>query len=65
MLLIRYQMKFRKNKNIVILKPYKGNGMVTVDKTIYDDSIMNIISDSLRQRITYTKFLRVWVFFLN
>ena len=48
---------------IVILKPCKGNGMVTVDKTIYDDSIMNIISDSLRQPITYTKFARVWVFF--
>ena len=33
--------------------------MVTVDKTIYDDSIMNIISDSLRQPITDTKFARV------
>ena len=36
----------RRNKNIVILKPDKGNGVVVLDRTTYDDSIINLISDS-------------------
>ena len=36
----------RRNKNIVILKPDKGNGVVVLDRTTYEDSIINLISDS-------------------
>ncbi|XP_068735304.1 uncharacterized protein [Montipora capricornis] len=36
----------KRNKNIVILKPDKGNGVVILDRTVYDSSILNIISDS-------------------
>ena len=36
----------KRNKKIVILKPDKGNGVVILDRTVYDNSILNIISDS-------------------
>ena len=36
----------RRNKNIVILRPDKGNGVVVLDRITYDDSILNLISDS-------------------
>ena len=37
---------FRKNKDIIITKPGKGNGVVVLDKKLYDDTIPEIISDT-------------------
>ena len=36
----------RKNKNIVIIKPDKGNGVVILDRKLYDNAIQEIISDT-------------------
>ena len=36
----------RGNQNIVILKPDKGNGVVVLDRATYDESILNLITDS-------------------
>ena len=36
---------FRNKKNIVILKPDKGNGVVVLDRTAYDSGICKIIND--------------------
>ena len=38
--------KLRRNREIVILKPDKGNGVVIVDRKDYVDSIMKIVSDT-------------------
>ena len=35
----------RKNKDIVLLKPDKGNGVVILDRRDYDLGIQNIIQD--------------------
>ena len=37
---------FRKNKDIVITKPDKGNGVVILDRKLYNDAIEEIISDT-------------------
>ena len=42
--------RLRQNKNIVILKPDKGNGVVFFDRATYDNSILDIISDSSKFR---------------
>ena len=36
----------RKNKDIVITKPKKGNGVVILDQKLYDNAIQGIISDT-------------------
>ena len=36
----------RKNKDIVITKPDKGNGVVILDRKLYDNAIQEIISDT-------------------
>ena len=36
----------RKNKDIIITKLDKGNGVVILDRTLYDNAIQKIISDS-------------------
>ena len=36
----------RKNKNIVITKPDKGNGVVILDRELYNNAIQEIISDT-------------------
>ena len=36
----------RKNKDIVITKPDKGNGVVILDRKLYDSDIQEIISDT-------------------
>ena len=36
----------RKNKDIVITKPDKGNGVVILDRKLYNNAIEEIISDS-------------------
>ena len=36
----------RKNKDIIITKPDKGNGVVILDKKLYDNAIQEIISDT-------------------
>ena len=36
----------RKNKDIVITKPDKGNGVVILDRKFYDSAIQEIISDT-------------------
>jgi len=41
----------RKNKNIVILKPDKGNGVVVLDRTAYDSVILKIISDTSKFKV--------------
>lgn len=42
--------ELRKNKVLVILKPDKGNGVVVLDRTAYEHSILNIISDTSKFR---------------
>ena len=37
---------FRKNKDIVITKPDKGNGVVILDRKLYNNAIEGIISDT-------------------
>ena len=37
--------ELRKNKDIVILGPNKGNGVVVMDKNAYEQGIFAIISD--------------------
>ena len=37
---------FRKNKDIIIRKPDKGNGVVILDQKLYDNAIQEIISDT-------------------
>ena len=36
----------RKNKDIVITKPEKGNGVVILDRKLYDNALQEIISDT-------------------
>ena len=36
----------RKNKDIIITKLHKGNGVVILDRKLYDNAIQKIISDS-------------------
>ena len=36
----------RKNKDIIITKPDNGNGVVILDRTLYDNAIQEIISDT-------------------
>ena len=36
----------RKNKDIVITKPNKGNGVVILDQKLYDNAIEGIVSDT-------------------
>ena len=42
--------KIRKNKNIVILKPEKENGVVFLDRSDYDQGILKIINDTSKFR---------------
>ena len=37
----------RKNKDIVVTKPDKGNGVVILDRKLYNNAIEEIISDKL------------------
>ena len=47
---LRVLKEIRKNKNIVILKPDKGNGVVVLDRSDYDQGILKIINDSSKFR---------------
>lgn len=38
--------KLRSRKDIVILKPDKGNGVVILDRSFYDESMLKIVSDT-------------------
>ena len=38
----------RKNKDIVITKPDKGNGVVILDRKLYDNAIQELISDTCK-----------------
>ena len=38
--------KLRNNKDVLITKPEKGNGVITVTKTIYMSSLYEIINDT-------------------
>ena len=40
----------RKNKDIVILKPDKGNAVVVLDRSVYKSKIYNILSDTSKFR---------------
>ena len=42
----RFLRNLRKNKDIVITKPDKGNGVVILDRKLYNNAIEEIISDS-------------------
>ena len=42
----RVLQNLRKNKDIVITKPDKGNGFVNLDQKLYDNAIQEIISDT-------------------
>ena len=39
-----------KNVNIVILKPDKGNGVVVLDRTDYDQGFLGVINDASKFR---------------
>lgn len=41
-----FSKNLRKNKDIVILQPDKGNGVVVFDRTAYDRGILKIINDT-------------------
>ena len=44
--------ELRKNKNVaVLLKPDKGNGIVVLDRDVYDLSILNIINDNTKFKV--------------
>lgn len=47
---LRILKKLKKNKDIALLKPDKRNGMVILDRTMYANRIMNIISNSYKGR---------------
>ena len=36
----------RKNKDSIITKPDKGNGIVILDRKLYDNAVQGIISDT-------------------
>ena len=40
--------KLKRNKNIVIMKPDKGNGVVVMDRDKYDTSLYKIINDGTK-----------------
>ena len=42
----------RKNKDIIITKPDKGNGIVILDRKLYDNAIQEIISDTTKLSLT-------------
>ena len=42
----RVLQNLRKNKNIVITKPDKGNGVAILDRNLYDNAVQKIILDS-------------------
>ena len=43
---IRISQNLRKNKDIAIMKPDKGNGVVILDRKLYNNAIQEIISDT-------------------
>ncbi|XP_068739114.1 uncharacterized protein [Montipora capricornis] len=43
--------ELRKNKDIVILKPDKGNGVVVMDRIAYEQGIFTIISDTSKFKV--------------
>ena len=47
---LRVFREIRKNKNIVILKPDKENGLVVLDRSDYDQGILKIINDTSKFR---------------
>ena len=47
---IKVLKELRKNRNLVILKPDKGNGVVVLDRLDYDNGILKIISDTSKFR---------------
>ena len=47
---LRVLKEIRKNKNIVIFKPDKGNGVVVLDRSDYDQGILKIINDTSKFR---------------
>ena len=38
--------KLKQNKGIIILRPDKGNGVVVLDKVVYNNTISDLLSDS-------------------
>ena len=43
--------ELRKNKNIAILRPDKGNGVVILDRIEYDNSLFKIINNTTKFRV--------------
>ena len=50
---LRVLKELRKNKNIVILNPYKGNCVVVLDRIDYDQGILKIINDTSKFRLLW------------
>ena len=44
--ILRQHRVLRKNKDIVITKPHKGNGVVILHQNLYNNAIEEIVSDS-------------------
>ena len=42
----RVLQSLRKNKDIIITKPDKGNGVVILDRKHYDNAVQKILSDA-------------------
>ena len=40
--------KLKKNKDIIILRPDKGNGVVVLDKLAYNNAISDLLSDDTK-----------------
>ena len=40
--------KYQKNKDIIITKPAKGNGVVILDRKLYDNAIQEIITGTFK-----------------
>ena len=49
----------RKNRDIIITKPHKGNGVVILDRKLYDNAIQKIISDTSTR---WRPYLETWSF---
>ena len=56
--------KLRKNKDIIVTKPDKGNGFVILDWKLCDNAIQEIISDTAQSKPWNLK-LHYYVFYIS
>ena len=56
----RIQKELRKSKNIVILRPDKGNWVVILDRVEYDKGLFKIINDTTKFRVLTSDPTLTW-----